>query len=129
MPLARAWPEVRRLAVPVAGALVAGMSVAVASAAGLAWLLGASPVTVLSLAPKSLTAPIAMGIAQKIGGLPALAAVFAVATGILGASLGKYILDACAVLWTADRLSNGMAVARPAAPAYDATGLRMSIVA
>jgi len=109
VPLARAWPEVRRLAVPVAGALVAGMSVAVASAAGLAWLLGASPVTVLSLAPKSLTAPIAMGIAQKIGGLPALAAVFAVATGILGASLGKYILDACAVRdWRARGFALGL---------------------
>ncbi len=39
------------------------------------------------------------------------------------------LLDACAVLWTADRLSKGKAVVRPAAPAYDETGLRMSIVA
>ena len=36
---------------------------------------------VLSLAPKSVTAPVAMGIAEKIGGIPALAAVFAVITG------------------------------------------------
>lgn len=109
VPLARAWPDVRRLAVPIAGALVTGMVVAVVSAAGVSWLLGASPVTILSLAPKSMTAPIAMGIAQKIGGLPALAAVFAVATGIIGASLGKYILDACRVRdWRARGFALGM---------------------
>lgn len=109
VPLARAWPDVRRLAVPIAGALVTGMVVAVLSAAGVSWLLGASPVTILSLAPKSMTAPIAMGIAQKIGGLPALAAVFAVATGIIGASLGKYILDACRVRdWRARGFALGM---------------------
>jgi putative effector of murein hydrolase len=73
------------------------MSVAVVSVVGIASLLGASPMTILSIAPKSVTAPIAMGIAQKLGGLPALAAVFAVATGILGASVGKYVLNACRV--------------------------------
>jgi putative effector of murein hydrolase len=44
---------------------------------------------VLSLAPKSVTAPVAMGIADKIGGIPALAAVFAVVTGMVGALSGK----------------------------------------
>ncbi|MBS0302002.1 MAG: LrgB family protein, partial [Proteobacteria bacterium] len=39
----------------------------------------------LSLAPKSVTAPVAMGIAEKIGGVPALAAFFAVPTGVIGA--------------------------------------------
>lgn len=97
VPLARQWGEVRRLARPIAGALLAGMAVAVVSAVGVAHLLGASTVTALSIAPKSVTAPIAMGIAQKLGGLPALAAVFAVATGILGASIGKYVFNACGV--------------------------------
>jgi len=49
---------------------------------------------VLSLAPKSVTAPVAMGIADKIGGIPALAAVFAVVTGMVGALSGKYLFDA-----------------------------------
>jgi putative effector of murein hydrolase len=44
--------------------------------------------------PKSVTAPVAMGIADKIGGIAALAAVFAVLTGIIGALLGKYLFDA-----------------------------------
>ena len=94
VPLAREWDSVKRLAVPIAGGLVAGSLTAVASAVAIAWALGASPATLLSLAPKSVTAPIAMGIADKIGGLPALAAVLAVTTGVIGATLGKYVLDA-----------------------------------
>jgi len=94
VPLAREWENVKRLAVPITGALGAGSLVALVSAVGMAWTLGASPTTLLSLAPKSVTAPIAMGIAEKIGGLPALAAVFAVTTGVIGAALGKYVLDA-----------------------------------
>jgi len=97
VPLAREWRNVRRLAKPIACALVVGMLVAATSAVGLAKVFGASGVTLLSIAPKSVTAPIAMGIAQKLGGLPALAAVFAVATGIFGASVGKYVLNACRV--------------------------------
>jgi predicted murein hydrolase (TIGR00659 family) len=49
---------------------------------------------ILSLAPKSVTAPVAMGIAERLGGIPALAAVFAVVTGIVGALCGKYLFDA-----------------------------------
>ena len=48
----------------------------------------------LSLAPKSVTAPVAMGIAESIGGIPALAAVFSVLTGLVGAICGKYLFDA-----------------------------------
>ena len=46
-----------------------------------------------SLAPKSVTAPVAMGIAEQLGGIPALAAVFAVLTGLTGAVSGKYLFD------------------------------------
>jgi putative effector of murein hydrolase len=50
-----------------------------------------------------------MGIAQKMGGLPALAAVFAVATGIIGASIGKYVLNACQVRdWRARGFALGL---------------------
>jgi predicted murein hydrolase (TIGR00659 family) len=110
VPLAREWRNVRRLAVPIACSLTAGMMVAAVSAVAIAKLLGASPVTVSSLLPKSVTAPIAMGIAQKLGGLPALAAVFAVATGIFGASVGRYVLNACRVKdWRARGFAMGLA--------------------
>jgi predicted murein hydrolase (TIGR00659 family) len=107
VPLVREWRRVRALAWPVAAALGAGSVVAAASAVTTAWALGASPQTLLSIAPKSVTAPIAMGIAEQIGGLPALAAVFAVATGVLGAAAGKFVLDALRIR---DRAARGFAL-------------------
>ena len=80
MKLATLWP-------PIALALVAGMFASALSAVGIAGVLGATPETLLSLAPKSVTAPVAMGIAEKLGGHPSLTAVLVVTTGILGAVL------------------------------------------
>ena len=54
----------------LAVALVLGSATAAISAVFIAELLDASEQTVLSLAPKSVTTPIAMGIAERIGGLP-----------------------------------------------------------
>jgi predicted murein hydrolase (TIGR00659 family) len=70
-------------------AALLGGTVASGSAVLLAWLLGLPHEVLLSLAPKSVTAPVAMGIADKIGGIPALAAVFAVVTGMVGALSGR----------------------------------------
>ena len=110
VPLAREWSSVRKLAIPIAGALMVGSAVALVTTVTLANALGATPTMLLSLAPKSVTAPIAMGIAQKIGGVPALAAVFAVTTGVIGAALGKYVLDACRVQdWRARGFALGLA--------------------
>jgi len=53
VPLAREWDSVKRLAVPIAGGLVAGSLTAVASAVALAWALGASPATT----PPATSAP------------------------------------------------------------------------
>jgi predicted murein hydrolase (TIGR00659 family) len=72
---------------------LAGSTAAVVTAMGMAALLGASKATMLSLAPKSVTTPIAMGISEKIGGLPSLTAVLVIATGILGAVLARGILN------------------------------------
>ncbi len=63
-------------------------------ALALGWAAGLPLDVVLSLAPKSVTAPVAMGIADKIGGIPALAAVFAVITGMVGALSAKYLFAA-----------------------------------
>lgn len=70
-----------------------GVSVASLSAVLIARLLGASDQVLLSLAPKSVTAAVAMGIADKIGGLPSLTAVMVIATGILGAVIGNKLFD------------------------------------
>ena len=74
-------------------ALIGGVASS-GSALALGWAAGLPLDVLVSLAPKSVTAPVAMGIAEKIGGIPALAAVFAVITGMVGALLGKYLFDA-----------------------------------
>jgi predicted murein hydrolase (TIGR00659 family) len=110
VPLVREWSTVRRLALPIAGALAVGSLVAVSSTLSIAWALGAAPTTLLSLAPKSVTAPIAMGIAERIGGIPALAAAFAVITGVLGAMMGKSIFDLLRISdWKARGFALGLA--------------------
>ena len=98
--VALAWPlwqrqaELRqRWGKLLIAALMGGLA-ACASALLLALVFGLPLEVMLSLAPKSVTAPVAMGIAEKIGGIPALAAVFAVITGMVGALAGKYLFDA-----------------------------------
>ena len=75
-------------------ASLAGGTAASGSAIALGWALDLPTDVLLSLAPKSVTAPVAMGIAEKIGGIPALSAVFAVLTGLVGALSGKYLFAA-----------------------------------
>lgn len=74
----------------LAGALVGGAA-AITCAMSVAWALGASPLTILSMAPKSVTIPIAMGVTEKIGGLPTLTVVMVMFTGIFGAGVAHYI--------------------------------------
>ncbi len=94
IPLYAQLDKLKAAWLPLAGALFAGSATAIASAVGIAWLLGADATTLVSIAPKSVTTPIAMGITEKLGGLPSLTAVLVVSTGILGAVLAKYVLDA-----------------------------------
>ncbi|MDR0213825.1 MAG: LrgB family protein [Comamonas sp.] len=68
----------------LAAALAGGATAAIV-AVSLGWAVGLPQEVLRSLAPKSVTAPVAMGVAEKIGGVPALAAVFAVLTGLIGA--------------------------------------------
>ncbi len=84
VPLYTEARRVRRLLLPVAGALLAGSVTAIVSAMALAWALGATPSIVASLAPKSVTTPVAMAIAERNGGIPSLTAAMVVLTGIVG---------------------------------------------
>lgn len=94
VPLYLQFDRLKKLALPLVCALLAGSVTAIISAVGIAWLLGAADATLLSVAPKSVTAPIAMGIAEKIGGIPSLTAVMVIMTGVSGAMMAKYVLDA-----------------------------------
>jgi len=79
--------RIRASARAILPAILAGSVAAVVSAMLLARLLGAPRVVVLSLAPKSVTTPIAMGVAEQIGGQPSLAAVFVLITGLTASLL------------------------------------------
>jgi predicted murein hydrolase (TIGR00659 family) len=88
IPLYKQCANLKKLWLPLSVALMIGATVGALSSVFIARLLGASLQTQLSLAPKSVTAPVAMGISEKIGGLPSLTAVLVVVTGIIGAVLG-----------------------------------------
>lgn len=97
VPLYLQIQEIRKRARAIGLSIVVAAVVGVVSAAGTAALLGASPPVVASIAPKSVTTPIAMGIAEKIGGIPPLTAAIVIATGILGAVVGPGVLRLCRV--------------------------------
>jgi putative effector of murein hydrolase len=78
-------------------ALVGGGVSSVITAVGMARWLGADEALVRGMVAKSVTAPIAMGIAERVQASPTLTAIFAVSTGILGAVLGRYVLNALGV--------------------------------
>jgi predicted murein hydrolase (TIGR00659 family) len=92
VPLFEQLPKLKRLWLPVLVSIVGGVFIGVISAVLIARSLGVSLDIQLSIAPKSVTAPVAMGISEQIGGLPSLTAAFVVITGIIGALLGIHIL-------------------------------------
>lgn len=93
VPLYRQFDRVRKSVWAILISLLCGSITSAASAVAIAWLLGANAVSIISLAPKSVTAPVAMGISEQMGGLPSLTAVIVILTGIIGATLGPLVLN------------------------------------
>ena len=85
--------RIRDSAASILAAIAAGATIAATAAVGIAWALGASPDVVRSIAPKSVTTPIAIGISQEIGGYQAMTVVFVIITGILVAMLCGRFFD------------------------------------
>ena len=94
VPIYKGLDALRGRIFPLLAALLAGGVTSIVSAVGIAKLLGADAAIVGGFYAKSVTAPIAMGVAERINVSPTLTAVFAVTTGILGAILVRYVLDA-----------------------------------
>jgi predicted murein hydrolase (TIGR00659 family) len=90
--------------------VAAGATVAGASAVALAWWLGGSAEVVRSIAPKSVTTPIAIGISEGIGGRPSMTVVFVIMTGIMAAMFSGWIFDWLGVRdWAARGVAAGVA--------------------
>jgi predicted murein hydrolase (TIGR00659 family) len=110
VPLHRQWEMVRSSAATALLAVVGGGIFAAAAGVGIALALHAAPEVTASLAPRSVTTPVAMGIAERIGGLPSLTAAVVILSGIVGAALGPAVLDLARVRdWRARGLAIGTA--------------------
>jgi putative effector of murein hydrolase len=92
---------------PAISGLVCGAIATLSAAVALAVALGLAPIVVRSICIKSVTAPIAVELAPLIGGDPALTVALVVATGILGAMLGPWMLDRAGVR---DPVARGLAL-------------------
>jgi predicted murein hydrolase (TIGR00659 family) len=110
VPLARQWQAVRRSAPAAVASVVLGGVFAAAAGVAIAWALSAAPEVTASLAPRSVTTPVAMGVAERIGGLPSLTAAVVICCGIVGAALGPAVLTLLGVTdWRARGLAIGTA--------------------
>ncbi len=107
LPLYQRRQEILKRKLPIFLGILAGALSSIISAAGLAWLLGGSRDVVLSLVPKSVTTPIAIGIVEKIGGIVPLTAALVVLTGCLGAICGP---EFCRLIGLRSSASIGLAV-------------------
>ncbi len=110
IPLYRQFAAVRRSAVAILASILGGSMTAAASAVAIAWAMGASRDSLVALAPKSVTAPVAMAITRELGGLPSLTAALVILTGITGAMLGPILLNRLGIRdWQARGLAIGTA--------------------
>jgi len=107
IPLHRQWRTIRSSFAAIAISVVFGGMFAAAVGVAIAIAGGAEPAVYASLAPKSVTTPVAMGVAERLGGLPSLTAAVVICSGIVGASLGPTTLNAVRVR---DWRARGMAI-------------------
>jgi predicted murein hydrolase (TIGR00659 family) len=110
VPLHANLRTVARTAGPILAALVVGSVVAALSAVWLAKAFGLSDQVIVSLSPKSTTAPVALGISEALGGLPTLTAVLVILTGIIGAITVTPLMNALKITdWRARGFAVGVA--------------------
>jgi predicted murein hydrolase (TIGR00659 family) len=107
VPLYANIKTVGRLLVPMLVALIIGSTTAIVVALSVAYAFGIRGEVLLSLAPKSVTAPVAMGISESVGGSPTLTAVLVIITGITGAIICTPLLT---LLKIKDYRARGFAV-------------------
>ena len=107
VPLYQRREEIWQRKRPILIGIFAGSLASIVSACGLAWALGGSREIVLSLAPKSVTTPIAISIVEKIGGVAPLTAAIVVLTGCLGAVCGP---EFCRRIGITSPVATGLAV-------------------
>ena len=107
VPLYKNLHHIKAALIPILLTVILGGTFAIISGVGVAALLGASKTTLLSLAPKSVTAPVAMDLSEIIGGTPSLTAVLVILSGVTGAIFGGMVLT---LIGVRDKKARGLAV-------------------
>lgn len=126
LPLYEYRATVMRSLLPMLAALVAGCLAAMGSAVALAALLGMPRPVIVSIAPKSVTTGVAMGVSESLGGDPTLTAVMVMLTGVTGAILVSPLLD---LMRIRDRRARGFAAGLAAHGVGTARAFQVSEVA
>ncbi|MVP00543.1 LrgB family protein [Paenibacillus lutrae] len=92
IPLYRQFKLLRKHAVVLVTGVLCGSVVAVLTSVLPAGWIHASPQMIESVAPRSITTPIAMEISRSLGGIPSITAVFVVITGVCGSIIGPLVI-------------------------------------
>lgn len=92
VPLYQQLEKIKKQALSIILSQLAGCIAGVVSVVVIAKLMGASKEVILSLAPKSVTTPVAMEVSRTIGGIPPLTAAVVMTVGIFGAIFGYTIM-------------------------------------
>ena len=94
VPLWRQLATIRETGVGLPFVLLIGSIAGIATSVGLALFLSAPDVLISTLAPRSVTTPVAIGLSESLGGVPAITALVVILTGLLGATIGWPFLTA-----------------------------------
>jgi predicted murein hydrolase (TIGR00659 family) len=121
VPFYRHLARVRRHLWAVVASVAVGAVVGILSASGIAYLLGGTAESVISVAPKSVTTPIAMELSAIMGGTPPLTIAVVIITGILGGMLGPELVR---LIGVRDKFAQGIAVGTAAHGIGTARALR-----
>lgn len=110
LPLYDNLPRVRRAALPLIVALLAGSLTGILAVLTIGWSFGLSPAILASLAPKSATAAVAIGVSEGLGGSPTMTAMMVMMTGLSGAIVATPLLNLLRIRdWRARGFAVGVA--------------------
>jgi len=107
VPLWRQLSAIRDAGAGLVIVLLIGSVTGIATSVGIALAFSAPHELVSTLAPRSVTTPVAINLSEALGGLPALTTLAVILSGLVGATVGWPLLKA---LGFKDRRAKGFAI-------------------
>jgi predicted murein hydrolase (TIGR00659 family) len=120
VPLYQQLEKIKKQAIPILASQLVGCVIGIVSVVLIAKAMGASKEIIYSLAPKSVTTPIAIEVSKTIQGIPPLTASVVIVVGIFGGIFGYTIMK-----WT--RVKNPIAQGLSMGTAAHAVGTSRSM--